>query len=419
MTARLLCLGVSSRGCGGLLAPLAASVELREEFRNALVALAGGGAAIAGLDEHVILSTCHRVELYAMRRRRNTIDNRVATRTSERLRLRAERLNRGPSFDASRGWAGIDGAGRTGNPRSGQCSANRGRTGARQRTDPGRGVSVGDPSRPTRPHRDRYQHEPRQPLVVGSGVGGVDSRRFAQRRVLIVGLGEMGHGAFKDLRKRRVTQLLLANRTRKTAESIAAQCGGTALGLDELPTALRSADIVISATSATSPILTAPMVNQSLAGRSSCELVMLDLAVPRNVEPAVAALPGVRLFDVDNLQMKLEASLALRRREAPRVESIVEEELAGLDRELRQMTVQPLIADLRQKAEAIRRREFERTLGYLRAADPQIIEHVQHLSHSLVNGLLHGPTVRLRELATDGVTADHAAAVRDLFGLES
>ena len=146
---------------------------------------------------------------------------------------------------------------------------------------------------------------------------------------------------------------------------------------------------------------------------------MLDLSVPRNVEPAVATLPGARLFDVDDLQIRLDASLAERRREMPKVELIVEEELAGLDRELRQMTILPLISDLRQKAESIRLRELARTLSFLRAADPQVIEHVQHLSHSLVNGLLHGPTVRLRELATDGVTTDHAAAVRDLFGLES
>jgi glutamyl-tRNA reductase len=229
----------------------------------------------------------------------------------------------------------------------------------------------------------------------------------------------MGRGALKDLRKRGVTQLLLANRTRSTAESIAAQSGGTVYGLDELPAALRIADIVICATSASLPILTAPVVREAIAARPQTELVVLDLSVPRNVEPTVATLPGARLFDVDDLQIRLDASLADRRREMPKVESIVEEELVALDRELRQMTILPLISDLRQKAESIRLRELARTLSFLRAADPQVIEHVQHLSHSLVNGLLHGPTVRLRELATDGVTTDHAAAVRDLFGLES
>ena len=168
-----------------------------------------------------------------------------------------------------------------------------------------------------------------------------------------------GSGCSKTC-ERGATQLLLANRTRSTAESIAAQSGGTAYGLDELPAALRIADIVICATSAGSPILTIPVVREAIVNRAQNELVMLDLSVPRNVEATVATLPCARLFDVDDLQIRLDASLAGRRREMPKVELIVEEELAGLDRELRQMTILPLISDLRQKAESIRLRELAR-----------------------------------------------------------
>ena len=261
-----------------------------------------------------------------------------------------------------------------------------------QRTDPRRVVSVGSPPPVAPPHETAISTNPASlsSLALGlaeSHLGDCASHEFSSSA------WARWAGGARILATRGLTQLLLANRTRSTAESIAAECGGTAFGLDELPAALRLADVAICATSASSPIFRHSVVREAMGNRSESALVMLDLSVPRNVDPAVAALPGVRLFDVDDLQIRLDESLAQRRREMPKVEAIIEEELASLDRELRQMTVLPLIAVLRQKAEAIRQRELERTLGYLRAADPQIIEHVQHLSHSLVNGLLHGPTV--------------------------
>jgi glutamyl-tRNA reductase len=429
MTARLLCLGVSSRGCGGLPAAPAASVELREDFRNALIAFAANGARISGLDERAILSTCHRVELYGcIGESQSTIDV-LRLQIGHALAIDPNRLNEhvysltgtSAARHLCRVAAGLESI-VLGEPEIlGQVNAARVSAEQARTSGPVLAAVFQSAIRAGRRARTETAISTNPASLSSLALGLAESilGDLRERRALIVGVGEMGRGALKDLRKRGVTKLLFANRTRSTAESIAAQCGGTVFGFEELPAALRIADIVICATSACSPILAARVVRDAIANRPQKELVILDLAVPRNVEPVVATLPGARLFDVDDLQVRLDASLAERRREMPKVESIVEEELIALDREMRQRTVLPLIADLRQKAEAIRRREFERTLGFLRSADPQVIEHVQHLSHSLVNGLLHGPTVRLRELATDGVTADHAAAVRDLFGLES
>ena len=151
--------------------------------------------------------------------------------------------------------------------------------------------------------------------------------------------------------------------------------------------------------------------------RAERPLVLIDIAVPRDIDPAVRDLPGVTLFDVDDLQGSLDESLTARQAAIPLVERIMAQETAVLHADLQALTVRPLIADLHQKAEAIRQRELERTLRHLGEVDPQTWEHIQHLSRSLVNKLLHEPTTRLRSEASQGTAVEYASTVRDLFGL--
>lgn len=263
---------------------------------------------------------------------------------------------------------------------------------------------------------------------IGNNPASISSMAIAQaqhiigdlgaRHTLVIGLGEMGNLALKALRARGISSISVANRTKARAETVAAAWNGTAYGLDELPAALQHADVVISATAAPQPVLTRAMLEIACAQREPRPLVLLDIAVPRDIETAVSDLPCVHLYDVDDLQESLDEALAARQAEIPHVEAIIRDEVCLFDQELRELTVQPVIIDLRQKAEAIRRRELERTLRYLRNADPQTLDHIHHLSRSLVNKLLHEPTRQLRAHAQDDDPDEFAAAVRELFGLE-
>jgi glutamyl-tRNA reductase len=136
--------------------------------------------------------------------------------------------------------------------------------------------------------------------------------------------------------------------------------------------------------------------------------------MPRDVETAVSTLPGIMLFDVDSLQTHLDESLAARQAELPRVEAIIAQELATWKAETQTAASRPVIYHLRDKAERIRQRELERTLRHLGNLDPHTVTHINHLSRSLVNKLLHEPTTRLRQQASN--TA-YIATVCHLFDL--
>jgi glutamyl-tRNA reductase len=126
----------------------------------------------------------------------------------------------------------------------------------------------------------------------------------------------------------------------------------------------------------------------------------------------------VHLFDVDSLQGNLDEALAARQQEVPHVEAIIAEEQTILAEKLRALTAKPFITDLRQKAEHIRQQELARTLRHLGDVDPQVLEHFNFLSRSLVNKLLHEPTIRVKEQASNGRSAEYVATARHLFGLE-
>ncbi|MCA9874375.1 MAG: glutamyl-tRNA reductase [Anaerolineales bacterium] len=239
------------------------------------------------------------------------------------------------------------------------------------------------------------------------------------RHTLVIGLGEMGRLALKGLGHRGVMAVSVANRTWVRAETAVARFNGRAYSLEQLPEALLAADVVISATASPIPVITESMLRPVLRARGERPLVLIDLAVPRDVDAAVKNLPGVHLFDVDDLQSSLDESLAAREAAVPLVEGIVQAETAVLDKELQQLAVQPLIADLHQKAETIRQRELERTLRQLGDVDPQMAEHLQRLTRSLVNKLLHEPTRQLRTQVGTETAVTYASTVRELFGLRA
>jgi glutamyl-tRNA reductase len=243
---------------------------------------------------------------------------------------------------------------------------------------------------------------------------------LANHNVLVVGLGEMGHLTLNALRKRGVERISLANRSLERARELVQGLQGDAYPLDQLVPALMQADVVFTATAAPRPVIYAADVAAAMAERAGRKLVLVDIALPRDVAADAAAVPGVHLFNLDDLQATLDEALEARRAEIPEVEAIVDAEMTALEETLRTVAVRPVISSLRQKAEAIRQHEMERTLRFLGDdVDAETVEHIQHLSRSLVNKLLHEPTMRLREAASNGDGDTYAASVRDLFNLDS
>jgi glutamyl-tRNA reductase len=209
----------------------------------------------------------------------------------------------------------------------------------------------------------------------------------------------------------------VANRTRERAHEAASRFGASVYGLDELEDALAWADVAVTATASETPVVSAGVVRAAMSRRQDRPLVLVDLAVPADVERSVGEIPDVRFFDVDDLRAGLDGAMASRLREVPKVEAVVKDEVEAFGRRYRELEVEPLVAAIRRQAEAIREREVERTLRDLGETDPETAERIAHLSRSLVKKLLHEPTVRLRERAGAGEADEVAAAVRELFGL--
>ena len=240
---------------------------------------------------------------------------------------------------------------------------------------------------------------------------------LSQQRVLVVGLGEMGHLALKGLRDRGVNQLLVTSRTLTKARVVADHWEAELYPLEALPAAIAAADVVITATSTPGFVINQSLIAASTQAQRKQPLVLIDLAVPRDIDPAVATLPNVHLFDVDHLRRGLDEALQARQREVPHVEAVIAAELEKWRTEFGELRVRPVVVELRQKAEAIRQRELDRTLRHLGNVDPAVLAHMQHLSHALVNQLLHEPTARLKDHAHQPQAGHYASMVSDLFGL--
>jgi glutamyl-tRNA reductase len=241
---------------------------------------------------------------------------------------------------------------------------------------------------------------------------------LAECEVLVVGAGEMSELAVRALMDRGARGLLVANRTYNRAVQLARQWDGEAMTFERLGEGLARADIVISATDAPHTLLHRPDVEAATQVRQGRPLFIIDIAVPRDVDEEVGELSGVHLYNIDDLQTQVESNVAERRAEVPRVEGIVEEELAQFVAWLASLEVVPTIRQLRGHADAIRRAEVERALNRLDDLSDEEREVVLALSTRLVNKLLHDPITHLKAEAADGNGVVYTQAMRHLFGLD-
>jgi glutamyl-tRNA reductase len=240
---------------------------------------------------------------------------------------------------------------------------------------------------------------------------------LSRANVLIVGSGEMAELAVSTLRSRGVQSVTVVSRTHDHAVELAARMGGNTATFERLEEALSETDIVITSTAAPHTIIQYDMVAWAMTLRPERPLVFVDIAVPRDVDPAVAGIPNVRVHDIDDLQGHLNTNVAVRQSEVPQVEAIVAEEAGGFMDWLSGLQVTPVIADLRAHAEGIRRSELEKTLRQLAHLDENDRKKIEALTQALLNKILHEPTVRLKAEASNGRAEEYAAAVSHLFGL--
>lgn len=237
--------------------------------------------------------------------------------------------------------------------------------------------------------------------------------------VLIVGTGKMGRLAGEALRSNGVRRLTVVSRTTRHAEALAADWDASALPWHELSGAIRAADAVICSTGAPHAVITEELVRSAIgAAGDGRRRTFVDIAVPRDVETAVGALPGVEVHDMDALQGRLDGNLELRRRELPAVARIIEEEVARFEDWRRGAAVRPLLVQMRARSEAIRRREVDRALRRLGDVSPKVRAQIEAFSESLVNKLLHEPTRRLRAASDPEQARAFSQVTRELFGLD-
>ena len=244
---------------------------------------------------------------------------------------------------------------------------------------------------------------------------------LAGRDVLIVGAGSMSALAATTAARSGAASIAVANRTRRHAERLAAQVGGTVAALADLPAAMAAADIVISCTGAAGHVITREAATAALAGRPGAggrgPLVFLDLAMPRDVEPAVAGLPGGALIGMDELS---EHGTAVGADEVAAVRSICEAELAAYRSAVDAARVAPTVVALRAKAASVVDAELARLAGRLSAdgLSGHALDEIAQTVRRVVDKLLHAPTVRVKELAGSPGGEEYAAALRVLFDLD-
>jgi len=236
-----------------------------------------------------------------------------------------------------------------------------------------------------------------------------------ERRVLVVGAGEMGVGVATALARAGAGSIVVCNRTVARGAALAEQVGGTAIGLDHLRDALAGSDVVVACTASGDSVVT--LADVEATQPREVPMLVVDIAVPRSVARSVAGLDGVTVLDLDDLRDWADRGLALRVVEADRVREIVGEELERFSMELTARQAAPLVAQLHARAEELRTGELARFDTRLAALDDDQRETVEALTRTIVAKLLHGPSVRLRHEAGTPQGERNAAAVSDLFDL--
>ncbi len=237
------------------------------------------------------------------------------------------------------------------------------------------------------------------------------------RSVLILGAGEMAKLTGIHLQAQHVKQITIASRTLTTAQGLAARLDGAAVPWDQVDHALSAADIVVTATGASEPVLTRARVDDVMRHRRNRPLFIIDIGVPRDVDPAVGQVDQVFLYNIDDLRTIVQENLARRGAELARAEAIVDAEVAKYAAWMQSREIVPTVVALRQRFEAIRRAELERLEPKLSGLPPEARARVDEITRLIVEKLLLTPTEQLKAVSDEAMIVAYADALNRLFSL--
>jgi glutamyl-tRNA reductase len=242
---------------------------------------------------------------------------------------------------------------------------------------------------------------------------------LSARRVLLLGAGETSELTARALAARGSDAVFIANRGYKRAISLAERFGGEAVRIDDLPLQLTTADIVVSATNSPHHLIERSELEVIMGQRDGAPLLLIDLAVPRDIDPECRQVAGVSLFDVDEVQAIVERNASGREAEARRAARILDSELSRFERWLGSQEVMPTVAALRERAEAIVKRVLAENATRWESLSATDRERLDQMARAIANRLLHEPTVRLKGLADREDAYLQVSALRELFGLDA
>ncbi|MBN2468911.1 MAG: glutamyl-tRNA reductase [Deltaproteobacteria bacterium] len=240
--------------------------------------------------------------------------------------------------------------------------------------------------------------------------------QIADKKILLIGAGEMAELATQHLLSHGVGNLLIANRTSDKALQFASRFGGTFVPFEQIPFHLPDADIIICSTAASHFVITREQTREALRRRKNRPVFMFDIAVPRNIEPTINTLANVYLYNIDDLKGITETNKRIREEEASKAEEIIDRETDTFTHWLDQQQIAPTIVSLRDKLERIRRQELKKTISRWKGLTPAELERLDTLTAAIVNKILHDP---ISHLKGEAHTDDLAEAVKRLFNLNN
>jgi len=255
------------------------------------------------------------------------------------------------------------------------------------------------------------------------GYGAVELARsifgsLSGRTTLVLGAGKMGELTAKHLARAGAASVIVANRTFSRAEEVAAKLGGRAVPFDSIHEAMAHADIVIGSTGSSEPVLKREEMAKIMRLRHDRPIFLIDIAVPRDVEPAVSELENVFLYDIDDLEALVQQSNAERQKEIEKVQEVVAEETRKFAAWMRTLEAVPLIKLLRERLDDLQDSEWQRYSGKLAHLSEKDKETVRAIMQSLVNKITHSPLVKIKEYAASSNGYEKLDVARELFGVE-
>lgn len=241
---------------------------------------------------------------------------------------------------------------------------------------------------------------------------------FIDKKVLILGAGKMSELTAKHLNGGGAKEVIVANRTFGRAQELASKFDGTPCTMKEAMQRLSEVDILISSTGAEGYVITSSQVAQSMKIREDRPLFIIDIAVPRDIDPAISELPNVFLYDIDDLEGIVESNLEMRREEAVKIEQMIEEEIVAFGKWLQTLGVKPIIRALQEKSTEIHQNTLESLFNKLPELDERQRKVIRRLTKSIVNQMMHDPINRIKELAGEDQSIEALNMFTHIFALE-